>query len=355
MKARASVPDLMIAELDSARRFLQQALAEVPTRLWARQPSPTYSPIGWHLGHVAAVQTSWLLPDEPQRYGRFFDPTATAKPERVRLPAAAKLRSWLEEVLERARAAVRAGRVQRVPGLPASFLVQHVAQHELQHAEHIRVVAALFEHRLHRMPPALRVRSADRIELGGGRVLVGSAVPARAYDNERPQHEVELRPYWLDRAPVTAGEFSRFVTAGGYRERRNWSKNGWAWRGKNDVRAPLGFEEQQPDAPITCISWYEADAYARWRGARLPTEFELEAARVPPAGVWEWTSSWFLPYPGFRPYPYEGYSTPWFGTHRVLRGGSWATSPDLVRPSLRNWYDPWFREGPTGFRCAGGI
>ena len=205
------------------------------------------------------------------------------------------------------------------------------------------------------MPPALRVRSADRIELGGGRFLVGSAVPERAYDNERPQHEVELRPYWLDRAPVTAGEFDRFVSAGGYRERRNWTKGGWAWRGRNDVRAPLGFEGQEPDAPVTCISWYEADAYARWRGGRLPTEFELEAARVAAAGVWEWTSSWFLPYPGFRPYPYEGYSTPWFGTHRVLRGGSWATSPDLMRPSLRNWYDPGFREAPTGFRCAGGM
>jgi iron(II)-dependent oxidoreductase len=145
------------------------------------------------------------------------------------------------------------------------------------------------------------------------------------------------------------------VTAGGYREPRYWSQDGWAWRGKNDVHAPLGFEEQQADAPVTCISWFEADAYARWRGARLPTEFELEAARVPPAGVWEWTSSWFLPYPGFRSYPYLGYSTPWFGTHRVLRGGSWATSPDLVRPSLRNWYVPGFREAPTGFRCAGGI
>ena len=121
------------------------------------------------------------------------------------------------------------------------------------------------------------------------------------------------------------------------------------------MRAPFGLQEQQPDAPVTCLSWYEADAYARWRGARLPTEHELEAARVEPAGVWEWTSSWFLPYPGFRPYPYEGYSVPWFGTHRVLRGGSWATSPELLRPSLRNWYEPGVRDIPSGLRCAGGM
>jgi formylglycine-generating enzyme required for sulfatase activity len=73
-------------------------------------------------------------------------------------------------------------------------------------------------------------------------------------------------------------------------------------------------------------------------------------------GVWEWTSSWFEPYPGFRPYPYAGYSTPWFnGTHRVLRGASWATAQRLCRPTFRNWYEPGFREIPAGFRCAGDL
>ena len=135
---------------------------------------------------------------------------------------------------------------------------------------------------------------------------------------------------------MTAAQFAEFVLATG--------------RG-----APLRFKEQPPEAPVTCVSWDDADAYARWRGARLPAEHELEAARLPPAGVWEWTSSWFAPYPGFLPYPYDGYSKPWFDTHRVLRGGSWATSPDLLRPSLRNWYVPGFRELPSGFRCAGGL
>ena len=168
---------------------------------------------------------------------------------------------------------------------------------------------------------------------------VGSADAARAYDNERPRHEIELRPYWLDPSPVTAGQFVQFVRA----------------IGNDPGIKPLGLEEQDPDAPVTCLSWFDCSAYARWRGARLPTEHELEAAALPPSGVWEWTDSWFMPYPGFRPYPYEAYSTPWFGTHRVLRGGSWATSPDLVRPSLRNWYEPSFREIPSGFRCAGDL
>src|SRR5205814_124436 len=112
-----------------------------------------------------------------------------------------------------------------------------------------------------------------------------------------PRHEIELRPYWLDAAPVTAGEFLKFA------------------RKHSNVEVP-GLEEQNPDAPVTCVSWNDAHDYARWRGARLPTEHELEAACIPPSGVWEWTGSWFNPYPGFRPYPYEGYSVPWFGkTH----------------------------------------
>jgi formylglycine-generating enzyme required for sulfatase activity len=355
MRARAAVPDPLLAELESARRFLQQALAPVPDRLWSQRPSPAYSPIGWHLGHVAAVQVRWLLPGEPQPFDALFDPAATAKPARGRLPEPDQLRALLDDVLERVSAGLRAGRVPGVLGLPESFLVQHVAQHELQHAEHVQVIAALCEKRLHRMPNRVKVSAAGRLELDGGPALVGSADRSRAYDNECPQHEIRLGAFWLDRAPVTAGEFARFVEAGGYRQKEHWGPDSWDWRTEHDVRAPRGFREQDPDGPVTCLSWHEADAYARWRGARLPTEHELEVARVPPAGVWEWTSSWFLPYPGFRPYPYERYSVPWFRTHRVLRGGSWATSPELVRPSFRNWYDAGLREIPSGFRCAGGL
>jgi len=355
VRARATARDPLIAELESARRFLQQAVDPVAEGRWMRQPSPAYSPIGWHLGHVASVQARWLLPGERHEYGRLFDPAAIAKAARGKLPKPSELRCLLDDVLERVCAGLRAGRVPGVLGLPESFLVQHVAQHELQHAEHVQVIAALFEKRLHRMPPPLHVRSAGRLEFAGGRVVVGYADAARAYDNERPPHEVELEPWWIDRVPVTAGEYAPFVAAGGYREAAHWNPQGWEWRTKHNVRAPLGFREQHTDAPVTCVSWYEADAYARWRGARLPTEHELEAARIEAAGVWEWTSSWFLPYPEFRSYPYEGYSVPWFGTHRVLRGGSWATSPELLRPTLRNWYEPGVREIPSGFRCAGGM
>jgi formylglycine-generating enzyme required for sulfatase activity len=355
MRVRAAAPDPLTGELEASRRFLQRAVDPVAEELWARQVSPAYSPIGWHLGHVAAVQARWLLPGEPLAYGTTFDPTAVAKTARVKLPAPTELRCLLDDVLERVCAGLRAGRVPGILGLPETFLVQHVAQHELQHGEHIQVIAAIADGRLHRMPPALRVRSADRLEFPGGRFSVGAADAARAYDNERPPHEIDLSPWWMDRAPVSAGEYAAFVSAGGYKDATWWTAEGWQWRTEHDVRAPLAFREQRADAPVTCVSWYEADAYARWRGARLPTEHELEVAKVEPAGVWEWTSSWFCPYPGFRSYPYQGYSVPWFGTHRVLRGGSWATAPELLRPTLRNWYEPGAREIPGGFRCAGGM
>jgi iron(II)-dependent oxidoreductase len=354
MNVRAPFSRPLVAELESARAFLLRAIAPVADELWATRPTPAYSPVGWHLGHVAEIETRWLLPGTEPRYGSLFEPTATAKEARWQLPDPADLRAWLDEVHGLACQAVRAGRIPGIVGLPRSFLVQNVAQHELQHAEHVQVIAALFERRLHRMPPPLQVRSADRLEFPGGTVLIGSADAARAYDNERPQHELELGPYWLDPAPVTAGEFARFVDDRGYEDPRHWTQAGWEWRSKHGIDAPIGLREQHPDGPVTCLCAHEADAYARWRGARLPTEFELEAARIGPSGVWEWTSSTFAPYPGFRAYPYAGYSTPWFNTHRVLRGGSWATSPALVRPSLRNWYDASFREAPTGFRCAGG-
>jgi formylglycine-generating enzyme required for sulfatase activity len=342
--------DPLVTALRSSRRFLLANLP--PEELWTEQPSEGYSPIGWHLGHIASMQARWLLPGEPQQYGQFFDPTVTTKAVRATLPTAKELRAYLDDVHARATEGLRKGRVPGILGLPESFLVLHVAQHELHHTEHVRVVHALCEKRLHTMAKPLPVRSAGRLELPGRSVQVGCADASIAYDNERPEHEVTLAPYWLDKSPVTVREFGEFVTKGGYEERKWWTDAGWEWR--SAIRAPAGFEEQDPEAPVTCVSWFEADAYARSRGGRLPLEHELEAAAIPPSGVWEWTSSWFAPYPGFRPYPYDGYSTPWFHTHRVLRGASWATSPDLVRPSLRNWYEPGLQDIPSGFRCAGG-
>jgi iron(II)-dependent oxidoreductase len=346
----AALERTLARQLQDARRFFEQALASLPEERWGERPNGAYSPVGWHAGHVAAIQARFLLGED--RWP-LFDPFRTDKDERTALPPPPELRRWLAEVAARVE---QCDDFPRIDGLPADFLVRHVAQHELQHAEHVQVIAALCEGRLHRMAPPLPLRSAGRLERGCAIVWIGSADAAEAYDNERRRYAVLLAPHWLDRAPVSVAEFREFVDAGGYRDESCWTREGWAWVQRSGARAPLGFDAQHPQAPVSCVSWFEADAYARARSARLPTEAELESAQLAPLGVWEWTSSWFEPYPGFRPYPYDGYSTPWFnGTHRVLRGASWATAERLRRPTFRNWYEPGFREIPAGFRCAGDL
>lgn len=258
----------------------------------------------------------------------------------------------------------------------------------------------------------------DLIVVPAGPFIMGSNDIARTLDNERPQHSVFVPAFLIDRYPVTNAKFLEFITKGGYHERACWSVAGWQWRERHTVEHPLYWRQQQPgewveigldkngplqpQQPVQCVSWYEADAYARWTGKRLPTEEEWEKAaswdperqeklRSPwrdwnsdsstancdacsdgtirvdqgltgrsPYGctdmlgnVWEWTATWFQPYAGFRAFPYEGYSVPYFDRqHRVLRGGSWATRRHVLRTTFRNWYQPWVREIFAGFRCA---
>ena len=234
------------------------------------------------------------------------------------------------------------------------------------------------------------------------------------YDNERPAHEADVPSFEIDRLPVTNADFLLFVGDGGYRRREWWNEAGWAWREAEGIDRPhywtadgesRAFERiapLDPDKPVMHVSWYEADAYARSLGKRLPTEAEWEkaaswdeaagaqrlhpwgddppAARLAnldhtgfgparagayPAGAspygvlgmvgdaWEWTASDFSGYPGFEPFPYSEYSQIFFGgEYKVLRGGSWATRPSVARASFRNWDYPMRRQIFSGFRCA---
>jgi iron(II)-dependent oxidoreductase len=255
------------------------------------------------------------------------------------------------------------------------------------------------------------------VRFPGGAVELGTDDRTAAYDNERPRHAVALAPFWIDVAPVTNGEFLTFIGDGGYERRELWSDAGWAWRTESGARAPKYWEWDagawvvrtfdrvgtvDPMHPVCHVSWYEAEAYARWAGKRLPTEAEWEAAATwdPVAGrkqaypwgdasptpvvanldqlafataavgayeanrspigcygmigdVWEWTASDFGPYPGYESFPYREYSEVFFGPeYKVLRGGSWATRALVARGTFRNWDYPIRRQIFSGFRCA---
>jgi len=188
-------------------------------------------------------------------------------------------------------------------------------------------------------------------------------------------HEVDVSSFAIDRPLVTNEEYRAFIAAGGYRDRSLWSDEGWGWLEAENAEAPeywqLGgggeflrrrfdvVEPVPPLEPVQHLAYWEADAYARWAGKRLPSEPEWEkAARSgelehATGAVWQWTSSPFTGYPGFRAFPYPEYSEVFYGDeYRVLRGGSWVTDPLVARLSFRNWDYPQRRQIFSGIRCA---
>ncbi len=179
------------------------------------------------------------------------------------------------------------------------------------------------------------------VAVDAGPFEMGSPADGFAYDNERPRHVVDVPGFQIDRLPVTVGDWIEFMDAEGADEPLHWNGS-----------AP------DPRLPVMHVSWDEATAYARFRGKRLPTEAEWEKAATCDVlemvgEVWEWTSTEFGPYPGFRAHPYREYSEVFFGRgYRVLRGGSWATSERVATNRFRNWDLPQRRQIFAGFRCA---
>ncbi|WP_204284698.1 ergothioneine biosynthesis protein EgtB [Microbispora amethystogenes] len=416
--------DRIAAEL-AAVRERSLAYTDADDDVLTRQHSSLMSPLVWDLAHVGNYEELWVLREvggiEPLRpeidhlYDAFKYPRANRPSLPLLTPAEARkyisgVRGRVLDVLDRLDPAdpdpLRAG----------GFVFGLVLQHEHQHDETMLATLQLSRRpglvRDGELPPGGAPAADPEVHIPAGIFSMGTDTVAWAYDNERPAHRRHLPGFWIDRHPVTCGAYLRFVEDGGYRDPRWWLPQGWEWVERTGVDAPLfwtrdgdtwwrlrfGREEPvPPDEPVQHVSWYEADAYARWAGRRLPTEAEWEkacggreypwgdagpadlayranlghrAARPAPVGaypkgaspygveqlvgdVWEWTDSWFQPYPGFRSFPYKEYSEVFFGeTYRVLRGGSWATHPSAVRTTFRNWDLPIRRQIFAGFRCA---
>ena len=422
--------------LDDARARTRALVDALSAEQLTTQHSPLMSPIVWDVAHIAHFEELWLLrelagdaPTDP-RFDDIYDAFRHGRAERSGLDT-------LDPTEAAAFAATVRARVIAAPTRPPSsdvvaallrddFVYSMVVRHEHQHVETIlatvQLMATGHPSAAGEGPGRASAAGFDRdaeVLIPAGPFVMGTDTDAAAYDNERPAHAVDLPAFFIDQTPTTNAEFVRFISAGGYDDARHWCPEGWAWREQADRRhpefwadTPKGWvrtrfgrtEPVPPHEPVQHISWYEADAFARWAGKRLPTEAEWEKAaswdpgegigmkhQVPwadrgecPAalwghtarwgpdevgahpegatstgvldllgGVWEWTASDFGPYPGFASFPYPEYSEVFFGSeYKVLRGGSWATSPHAISTTFRNWDYPIRRQIFSGVRCA---
>ncbi len=399
--------ETLAARLSAVRERTLRLMDRVPEGLWRERVHGFYSPIGWHFGHIGRTEEHWVqvaaLGREPFDAGLSFlyeDRPDNPKDNRTTVPMPDACRAYLEETRRRVLASLWDADLDSPdPLVQDGYGWEFALLHECQHQETIvELLCLLARSASPSSPEPARAEDdggveAEFVPIPGHRFTMGSS-EAAAYDNEREPHEAEVEGFELAATPVTVSEWRRFIGEGGYLRAELWSPEGWAWREAEAAERPFYWladrgREFGPDGvrtldgrePVQGVSWFEAEAYARWVGARLPTEVEWEAAwayagaegafgqdplhpsPLPPGpglramrgGVWEWCASPFLPYQGFRAFPYDGYSKDHMkGAHRVCRGGSWATSPLIARRTFRNWYVPGYRQGFLGLRLARG-
>jgi iron(II)-dependent oxidoreductase len=426
MTTREALARDLAAARDRTLRLVEFDDAEL-----LRQYDPLMSPLVWDLAHIGQQEELWLLRGGnldrpgilPPAVDGLYDAFVHSRASRVDLPllAPADARAYCRTVRSRALDALDALPADDGTGVDPAFVYGLVISHENQHDE--TMLQALS---LRSGPPILGTDAplpvgrpavaGTSVRVPGGPFVLGvdAADEPLSLDNERPGHVVDVPGFRIGRVPVSNAEWQQFMADGGYQQPRWWSDRGWAHRQEAGLWAPafwsrdgtrtrFGHVEDIPaDEPVQHVTFFEAEAYAAWAGARLPTEMEWEKAcawdpvarsrrRFPwgsteptaelvnldgvalrpapvgayPAGasaygaeqmlgdVWEWTSSPLRPWPGFIPMLYEQYSRPFFdGDYKILRGGSWAVAANVLRPSFRNWDHPIRRQIFSGVRLA---
>lgn len=436
MTQRLSAHDLIMMMEDARQRTLELTRDLTDEQLWGPMLDIVNPPL-WELGHIGFFHdyfTLHLLEERPdylmEGADKLYDSSRIPHDDRweLPLPTLEDTYAYLSSVKATMIECLPKGTVSEAQ----SYAFQLTTYHEDMHCEAFTYTRQTLAYPAPNLSepappnPAINGSLTGDVQIPGGYHELGSNPGVHfCFDNEKQSHEVEVGPFAIARAPVTNSEFAAFVEDGGYRRRELWSQAGLEWLMSSGLEAPrywrrgTGGEWQcryfdrwlglPPNQPVSHVCWYEAEAYCRWAGRRLPTEVEWEvaASRVPtdsgdaltddkrlfpwggerprlewanldghrlgcvdvaafpegdsPLGcrqmlgnVWEWTDSLFKPYPGFEPDLYQDYSAPWFEEgRRVLRGGSWATRGRLINNNYRNFFTPDRGDLPAGFRtCA---
>ena len=416
LRAPAPVSARLVHQFDVIRSQTAALAAPLSAEDCALQSMPDASPVKWHLAHTSWFFDTFVLAGQPgyrpfhPAYRVLFNSYYNAVGDKHPRPERGLLsRPGLDDVLAYRAYVDEAMRALLSSPLPpdAAATIELGLHHEQQHQE---LILTDVKHLLSKNPlqPAyqrtwpltpVRARAPAWIGYDGGLSEFGHAGDGFAFDNEGPRHRAYVAPFELASHPVTHGDFLAFIDDGGYRRPELWLSLGWDTVQAQRWDAPLYWQHREgrwftftlhgaieidPHAPVTHISYFEADAYARWAGARLPTEYEWEiAARnvavagnfqesgalhplalrgAPPddepaqlyGDVWEWTCSAYLPYPGFR--AADGaigeYNGKFMASQMVLRGGCAATPADHARLTYRNFFPPDARWQFSGLRLA---
>src|SRR6266508_2318881 len=401
-------PSQLIGHLQEARARLLDLVADLDDEQMTGERLAVVNPLRWEIAHVAFFQEFWLLrhlrgfdairPAPHLDPDRLYDSARVAHDTRWDLPLPSKretiayMRRILDRVIEETMKG--AGDLRDAGGYDEAYLLELALLHEDMHSEAITYTRQTLAVR---SPAFSRNGSASGIpaqagatnarlgdaQIPGGRFMLGSVNDSGfVFDNEQWAHEVVVEPFSISRTAVRQAEFAGFVNDAGYRRRELWSDEGWGWREFAGAAHPVYWRPAGKDEwemAASCEPAADARGVASrarkypW-GAEPPSPERAnldwrEGGCVPvnaaPAGdsafgvrqmignVWEWTATDFGPYPGFAAGPYKEYSAPWFGDHKVLRGGCWATRSRLIRNNYRNFYKPDRRDVWAGFRtCA---